>query len=41
MASEHEAWIKTLLADLNGTAKQDLLSGLGALKQHLETLDAE
>lgn len=41
MAAEHEAWIKTLLADLNGTAKQDLLSGLGVLKQHLENLDAE
>jgi DNA-binding MarR family transcriptional regulator len=41
MAAEHESWIKTLLADLNGTAKQDLLSGLGALKQHLEKLDAE
>ena len=34
-------WIVTLLADLNGTAKKDLLSGLGALKQHLEQLDAE
>jgi DNA-binding MarR family transcriptional regulator len=41
MAAEHEEWITNLLADLNGTAKQDLLSGLGALKQHLERLDAE
>ena len=41
MAAEHEEWITDLLADLKGTAKQDLLSGLGALKQHLENLDAE
>ena len=41
MAAEHEEWIVTLLADLNGTAKKDLLSGLGVLKQHLEELDAE
>ena len=41
MAAEHEEWIMSLLADLNGTAKQDLLSGLSALKHHLEKLDAE
>jgi DNA-binding MarR family transcriptional regulator len=41
MAAEHEEWITDLLADLKGTARQDLLSGLGALKQHLENLDAE
>ena len=41
MAAEHEEWIVTLLADLDGPAKKDLLSGLGALKQHLEKLDAE
>ena len=41
MAAEHEDWIVTLLTDLNGTAKRDLLSGLSALKQHLEELDAE
>jgi DNA-binding MarR family transcriptional regulator len=41
MAAEHEDWIVTLLADLSGGAKKDLLSGLGALKQHLEKLDAE
>lgn len=41
MAAEHETWIKSLLADLGGTAKKELLSGLGALKQHLEKLDAE
>lgn len=41
MAREHEDWITTLLEGLDGTAKRDLLSGLGALKHHLEKLDAE
>ncbi len=40
MAAEHEDWITSLLAGLEGSAKQDLLSGLAALKQHLEKLDA-
>ncbi|WP_119302789.1 MarR family winged helix-turn-helix transcriptional regulator [Dongia deserti] len=41
MAREHEQWIIKLLAGLDASAKQSLLSGLGALKQHLEKLDAE
>lgn len=41
MAAEHEEWITDLLADLDPGAKQGLLSGLGALKQHLEKLDTE
>jgi DNA-binding MarR family transcriptional regulator len=40
MADEHEDWITSLLAGLDNTAKQNLLSGLGALKHHLEELDA-
>jgi DNA-binding MarR family transcriptional regulator len=40
MADEHEEWITSLLAGLDDTAKQNLLSGLGALKHHLEELDA-
>jgi DNA-binding MarR family transcriptional regulator len=39
MAGEHEKWITSLLADLDGAAKQHLLSGLGMLKQHLEKVD--
>jgi len=41
MAREHEKWIISLLAGLDESAKQDLLGGLGALKHHLEKLDAE
>ncbi|HEY1383355.1 MAG TPA: MarR family transcriptional regulator [Dongiaceae bacterium] len=41
MAREHEQWIISLLTGLGGSAKQDLLSGLGALKHHLEELEAE
>jgi DNA-binding MarR family transcriptional regulator len=41
MAREHEDWIITLLSGLDDSAKQNLLSGLGTLKQHLEKLDAE
>ena len=41
MAREHEKWIAKLLTGLDETAKQDLLSGLGTLKHHLEKLDAE
>lgn len=41
MAREHEEWIITLLAGLDASAKQELLGGLGALKHHLEKLNAE
>ena len=41
MAAEHEQWIIGLLADLDGSAKQQLLGGLGALKHHLEALEAD
>jgi DNA-binding MarR family transcriptional regulator len=41
MAREHEQWIISLLTGLDGSAKQELLSGLGALKHHLEELEAE
>ena len=41
MAREHEDWITALLEGLDAAAKQDLLSGLAALKHHLEQLDAE
>lgn len=41
MARDHEDWIIKLLEGLDGAAKQDLLGGLAALKQHLEKLDAE
>lgn len=41
MAAEHEQWIIGLLADLDGSSKQRLLSGLGALKHHLEELEAD
>jgi DNA-binding MarR family transcriptional regulator len=41
MAREHEDWIISLLAGFDGSAKQELLGGLAALKQHLEKLDAE
>jgi len=41
MAREHEQWIVRLLTGLDESAKQDLLSGLGTLKHHLEKLDAE
>lgn len=41
MAGEHEQWVKSLLAELDSSAKQDLLSGLAALKHHLEKLDAQ
>ncbi len=40
MAGEHERWIVSMLEGLGDSAKQDLLSGLGALKQHLDKLDA-
>jgi len=40
MAAEHEVWITSLLAGLDDSAKRELLNGLGALKHHLETLDA-
>jgi DNA-binding MarR family transcriptional regulator len=40
MAREHEDWIMKLLEGLDEPAKQDLLSGLAALKHHLEKLDA-
>src|SRR5262245_53036677 len=40
MAHEHEDWIIKLLEGLDGPAKQGLLSGLAALKHHLEKLDA-
>ena len=39
MASEHERWVIGLLAEVDATTKQHLLSGLGTLKQHLEGLD--
>jgi DNA-binding MarR family transcriptional regulator len=35
IAQEHEAWVIGLLAGLSAEAKAELLSGLGALKQHL------
>ena len=41
MAAEHEQWIISLLAGLDGSAKQELLSGLGTLKHHLEKLEAD
>jgi DNA-binding MarR family transcriptional regulator len=41
MAHEHEDWIIKLLEGLDGSAKQGLLSGLAALKHHLEKPDAE
>ena len=41
MAAEHEQWIVSLLAGLDGSAKQQLLGGLGALKHHLEELEAD
>jgi DNA-binding MarR family transcriptional regulator len=41
MAAEHEQWIISLLARLDGSAKHQLLSGLGALKHHLEKLEAD
>jgi DNA-binding MarR family transcriptional regulator len=41
MAAEHEQWIINLLTGLDGSAKQELLSGLGALKHHLEELEAD
>jgi DNA-binding MarR family transcriptional regulator len=41
MAAEHEQWIIGLLAGLDGSAKQQLLGGLGALKHHLEALEAD
>jgi DNA-binding MarR family transcriptional regulator len=41
MAAEHEQWIVSLLRGLDGSAKQELLSGLGALKHHLEELEAD
>jgi DNA-binding MarR family transcriptional regulator len=41
MAREHEDWITALLEGLEESAKQELLSGLSALKHHLEKLDAE
>lgn len=41
MAGDHERWVTSLLAGLDQAAKQGLLSGLGMLKQHLESLDAE
>jgi DNA-binding MarR family transcriptional regulator len=41
MAREHEQWIISLLTGLGGSAKQELLSGLGALKHHLEGLEAK
>jgi len=41
MAAEHEQWIISLLAGLDGSAKRELLSGLGTLKHHLEKLDVD
>ena len=41
MAAEHEQWIISLLTGLDASAKQTLLSGLGALKHHLEELEAK
>ena len=35
IAREHEAWVIGLLSGLSAEAKAELLSGLGALKQHL------
>lgn len=40
MAGDHEQWVVSLLAGLDRSAKQDLLSGLGVLKLHLERLNA-
>lgn len=41
MAAHHEQWIVSLLAGLDGSTKQQLLGGLGALKHHLEKLEAD
>jgi len=41
MAREHEQWVISLLTGLDGSAKQELLSGLAALKHHLEALEAK
>jgi DNA-binding MarR family transcriptional regulator len=41
MAAEHEQWIISLLAGLDGSAKRQLLGGLGTLKHHLEELEAD
>lgn len=41
IAREHEDWIIQLLAGLEESAKRDLLSGLAALKHHLEKLETE
>ena len=35
IAQEHEGWVIDLLSGLSAEAKAELLSGLGALKQHL------
>jgi len=37
IAREHEGWVIGLLDGLSGEAKAELLSGLGALKQHLSS----
>ena len=37
IAQEHEGWVIGLLDGLSGEAKAELLSGLGALKQHLSS----
>jgi len=37
IAQEHEGWVIGLLEGLSAEAKAELLSGLGALKQHLSS----
>ena len=37
IAREHEGWVIGLLEGLSAEAKAELLSGLGALKQHLSS----
>ncbi len=37
IAREHESWVIGLLEGLSAEAKSELLSGLGALKQHLSS----
>jgi DNA-binding MarR family transcriptional regulator len=37
IAREHEGWVIGLLDGLSAEAKAELLSGLGALKQHLSS----
>jgi DNA-binding MarR family transcriptional regulator len=41
IAKEHERWVIGLLAGLDSGVKQDLLSGLADLKQHLERQSAQ